>query len=69
MLQHLQSFYETAGIPFQFARASNGQQIPILDRRAFLHCAVFEIKAVPEEAYKVCTIDRELAISLTALFV
>ena len=53
MLNYLQSFYETAGIPFQFAQAPNGQQVPILDRRAFLHCAVFEAKAAPEEAFKV----------------
>lgn len=53
MLANMQSFYETGGIPFQFARGSNGGQIPIVDARGWLHAAVFEAKAAPEEAFKV----------------
>lgn len=48
--QYLSSFYETASIPHSYARTPQGQ-VPVIDRRGWLHMAVFEARATPQESH------------------
>ena len=54
MLAMLQPFYDMSGCPYKFATTQSGEKIPVMDRRAFLHVAVFEVKATPQDSQTVC---------------
>ena len=49
--QFLPSFYDMASIPHRFAQSPNGQ-VPVVDRRGWLHMSVFEARASPEESHQ-----------------
>lgn len=52
--QYLASFYTTASIPFRYVQTPQGQ-IPVVDRRGWLHLAVYEARATPQEAFETWT--------------
>ncbi len=45
--------YKTARVPYHGITSSSGDNVPTLDRRAFLHLAVFEAQAAPNETFGV----------------
>ncbi|KIP05120.1 hypothetical protein PHLGIDRAFT_36580 [Phlebiopsis gigantea 11061_1 CR5-6] len=49
--QFLPSFYDMASIPHRYVQTQNGQ-VPIVDRRGWLHLSVFEARASPEESHQ-----------------
>lgn len=50
----LQSFYDTASIPYKFVpvAGSSGSPVAVLDARGFLHMAVFEARADPDASHQ-----------------
>ncbi|EKM53841.1 uncharacterized protein PHACADRAFT_211478 [Phanerochaete carnosa HHB-10118-sp] len=48
---YMLSFYTTTGIPFRYIQTPQGQ-VPVVDRRGWLHMVVFEAKATPQESYQ-----------------
>ncbi|KAI0088455.1 hypothetical protein BDY19DRAFT_947667 [Irpex rosettiformis] len=63
IMEYIESLYESAGLPVQYRSPTpqtqtqyqsqdGGRAIAVLDQRAFLHSAVFEARADPEETWK-----------------
>ncbi|GJE97896.1 hypothetical protein PsYK624_141180 [Phanerochaete sordida] len=52
--QCLESFYTTAAIPFRYVQTPRGQ-VPVVDRRGWLHLEVWEARAMPQEAFETWT--------------
>ncbi|KAI0345472.1 hypothetical protein BDW22DRAFT_1426168 [Trametopsis cervina] len=50
--EYIPTLYSAANIPVRNVLLPSGEQIPVLDRRGFLHLCVFEVKASPEAAWK-----------------
>lgn len=51
MEEFLPSFYETASIPVRYINTPKGQ-VPAVDRRGWLHMAVFEARATPQDNHQ-----------------
>ncbi|KDQ57986.1 hypothetical protein JAAARDRAFT_253436 [Jaapia argillacea MUCL 33604] len=47
----LRSYYDAGAIPYKVV-VVNGVQIPVVDRRGWLHVAVFDIRSNPDEALR-----------------
>ncbi|KDQ57985.1 hypothetical protein JAAARDRAFT_193470 [Jaapia argillacea MUCL 33604] len=47
----LQSYYDAGSIPYTIG-VVNGRQVPVLDRRGFLHMVVYDSRAIPVEEHK-----------------
>ncbi|KZT38415.1 hypothetical protein SISSUDRAFT_1047112 [Sistotremastrum suecicum HHB10207 ss-3] len=53
-LGDLQNFYDLGSIPYVMGDigTTGGKQVPVLDRRGFLHLCVYEARASPEDTHK-----------------
>jgi hypothetical protein len=60
----LPSFYEMASIPHRYVHTQNGQ-VPIVDRRGWLHLSVFETRADPQESHQVLFYNSLLSSALS----
>ncbi|PSS00878.1 hypothetical protein PHLCEN_2v4105 [Hermanssonia centrifuga] len=48
----LESYYRMANIPYRVVVSQSGEQIPVLDRKAWLHLHVFDAKSDPDQGHK-----------------